>query len=182
MEELVKKDILVILKKALHYIKKHDILLLTELSNHTIHDASIFQDKDSVSIAVIVYALSKIMEREGGRLDKKVIGSIKQAYDSLSNNNTEAYKSSIRKLFEEISKIDTKLKLYIEEVINQAEIKKGSKLYEHGISLARAAEVLGISQWELMNYVGKTKIIERTPKETDIRRRIETARKLFNIR
>ena len=77
-----------------------------------------------------------------------------------------------------ISTIDSKLKLYIGEVITQAEIKKGSKLYAHGISLGRAAEVLGISQWELMFYIGKTKLID-VKGCVGVRERLNYARSLF---
>ncbi len=79
--------------------------------------------------------------------------------------------------FDFINKIDTKLKLYIEEVISKAKVKKGSKLHEHGLSIARTAEVLGISQWELMNYVGKTTI--STVDGVDVKTRLNFARKLF---
>jgi len=81
-------------------------------------------------------------------------------------------------MLELISKSDIKLKMYIEEVIRQAEIKKGTKLYDHGISLGQAANVLGISQWELMNYVGKTQISDHG-QSTNIVKKIKFTRGLF---
>ena len=161
--------------------EEKDIMDMKELSNHTIHNASIFQDEDSVSVAILIYSLSKIIERKQGELNYTNINNLlKAAYNSLDNNDVEDYRRRIRRLFHFISTIDTKLKLYIEEVINQALIKKGSKLYEHGISLARAAEVLGISQWELIFYIGKTKIPDSHEIEIiSLKNRLNHARSLF---
>ena len=80
-------------------------------------------------------------------------------------------------IFQLVSGIDKKLRLYVEEVINQAKIKKSSKIYYHGISLARAASMLGVSQWELMNYIGKTSITEFSP--GNVKKRLEFTRKIF---
>ncbi len=182
MDEVVKKDILRVLSDVTNILKveeEKDVADLRELSNHVIHDASIFQDEDSVSIAILIYSLSKVIERREGKLNYKVLlGLIRDAKNDLEQNRIDGYRKVIKKLFRFISTIDTKLKLYIEQVINQAEIKKGSKLYAHGISLGRAAEILGISQWELMFYIGKTKLPD-IKGGVSVRQRLSYARGLF---
>ena len=182
MDEVVKKDILKVLSdvaKILEEEEEKDIAELRELSNHTVHNASIFQDEDSVGIAILIYSLSKVIERREGRMNyNMLLKLIMDARKDLQSNKIDGYRGVVKKFFKFISTIDSKLKLYIEQVINQAEIKKGSKLYAHGISLGRAAEILGISQWELMFYIGKTNL-------TDIRggvrvkERLNYARGLF---
>ena len=183
MDELVRKDAISVLSEVIGILKvkeEKDAAEIRELSNHTIHNASVFQDEASVSIAILIYSLSKIIERKQWQLDYGSIASmLENAKEFLENEKFEEYTKSIKKLFGLISNIDNKLKLYIEEVINQAQIKKGSKLYEHGISVARAAEVLGISQWELMDYIGKTKLTEEIPDIIDLKTRIKFARGLF---
>jgi len=184
MNEIIKKDILSILSSTIEILKvkeEKDIVEMKELSNHTIHNASIFQDEDSISVAILIYSLSKIIERKQGELNyTNITNMLKAAYNSLDKNDADDYRKRIKKLFNFISTVDTKLKLYIEEVINQALIKKGSKLYEHGISLARAAEVLGVSQWELMFYIGKTKISDAYEAElVSLKSRLNYARSLF---
>lgn len=184
MNEIVKKDILLILSdiiKILTVKEEKDITEIKELSNHTIHNASIFQDEDSVSIAILIYSLSKIIERKQGELNyNNLLNLLKTASKHLTSDDINNYRKIINKMFKFISSVDSKLKLYIEEVINQAQIKKGSKLYEHGISMARAASILGISQWELMSYIGKTNITEIALEEPiDIKTRLKFARGLF---
>lgn len=183
MHETIKKDIVSVLSKLIGILSvkgEKDIIEVRELSNHTIHNASVFQDEDSISIAILTYSLSKIIERKQGELNyNNIVTLLKDAIDYLTKNNIDGYRETIRKMFNFISTIDTKLKLYIEEVINQAQIKKGGKLYAHGISIARAAEILGISQWELMNYIGKTKIVDRFEEELNVKNRLSFARGLF---
>ncbi len=178
MNEKIKRDIIAIIDECLKYINIQDIAGIKELSNHTIHNASIFQDQDSISIAVIMYALSKIFDRKK-TISKDIINILKKAKLALKNNKFELYRKTIKSLIENISKEDSKLKLYIQEVIEQAQIKKGSKLYEHGISMAQAASLLGISQWDLMNYVGKTKISDAFKEAMSVEQRLKFTRGLF---
>ncbi len=181
MNPIVKKDILDVLEKVISCVKNKNYSTLAELSNHVIHDASIFQDDDSVSFAILIYALSKTLQRcvECGVQFAKFEGLLSEAKIAVGNDNSVLYKSKIHELFSLIQSADDRLKLYIEEVIQKAKIKKGSKMHEHGISVARTAEVLGISQWELMNYVGKTWGHEVVSNE-DVKKRVAVTRKLFD--
>jgi len=184
MDRIVRKDALQIINKVIGILKtkenKH-IIELKDLSNHTIHNASVFQDHCSVSIAVLIYALSKIIERKQDSLDyDNILNLLKRLKENIQNNEDSKFNTSIKKLFSEISKLDSKIKLYVQEVINQAQIKKGSKLCEHGLSCAKASEVLGISQWELMNYIGKTNLAENVPEIINVRARLKFARGLFS--
>jgi len=183
MNDLVKKDIIAVLSRAVELLEESDeidYVGMKELSNHTIHNSSIFQDPDSVSIAVLVYSISKIIERQA-HVDEKIVGLLKNALRYLRENDVKSFEDSIKKSFEQISTVDSRLKMYIGEVIDQAQIKKGSKLFEHGISLARAAEIMGVLQWDLMGYVGQTRIIDNAPQQSDVISRLRYARKIFGV-
>ena len=177
----VKKDVLQVLKKAQRYINNRHSKKLKHLSDYTIKNASVFQDSDSLSIAVVVYALSKLLERWGFESEyadqaRNLLGS---AQFSLESGRLEEYRDTIKKLFEFTSSIEDKFKLYIDKVIEKAQIKKGSRLYEQGLSVSRAAELLGIGQWELMSYIGKTRIHDEADISSDVKQRLEFARSLF---
>lgn len=162
MDETVKGDILSTLSEVIAILEtkeEADILEIRKLSNHTIHNAAVFQDEDSISVAILIYALSKVMERRLGKVDySKLISMLLNARGFLDKGKEDNYRRVIKTIFTSISKLDKKVELYVEEVINQAQIKKGGKLHEHGLSIGRAAVILGISQWELANYVGKTNL------------------------
>ena len=183
MNELVRKDALQILDRVIEILQvkeEKDTQELKELSNHTIHNASVFQDDCSVSIAVVVYALSKIIQRHQYELNYvKFIKILEKARKSVANNEDYNFSLSIKELFSEISRIDDKLKAYMQEVINEAQVKKGCKLCEHGLSTAKASELIGVSQWELMKYLGNTSLNEHSA-GIDVKTRVKFARGLFS--
>ena len=78
----------------------------------------------------------------------------------------------------ELTKLDPKLKIHIKEVFEKARINKASRLYEHGISAGRTADLLGISTWELMDYSGTTGLADKGITK-DVKERIKIARELF---
>ena len=69
----------------------------------------------------------------------------------------------------------------IKEIFEKSRINKGSIIHEHGISIGRVSELLGISKWELVNYIGKTGVHEIHEMEK-ARRRLLIARKTFNLK
>ena len=181
MNSIIKADILAILAEIEHAIDVHDISRLKPISNHTIHNASIFQDNDSVMMAIITYSLYKVLNLQA--LSTTVVRQhLKSMQDALAESNLPRYNHETKKMLALISKADSKMKLYIDHVIEQAEVKKGSKLYEHGISASTAASIMGISVWELMNYIGKTGISENFPSSIPVKKRLEHARSLFSSR
>ena len=60
-------NILRILKEAKIALESKDSYKLKVLSDQTIHTAAVYQDADNVVVAVLVYALAKIVERESYR-------------------------------------------------------------------------------------------------------------------
>lgn len=183
MNITVKKDISTILLNAVYALRKNDVQRLRLLSNQTIHNASIFQDEYSVSIAVAIYALFKVIEDENNgknrELQRSVIPLLIKANRYLKRERIKQYMQTIKEIFRLIGRHDARFKLFVDEVIQYADIKKGSKLFEHGLSTAMASQVLGISQWELMEYIGKTKIVDFQKPHIRAGERLSLARGLF---
>ena len=187
MDKQVKDDILNVLKEALVAIKNIDTIKLRDLSNKTLHSSSIFQDENAISIAVVCYALSKIFERiqyqgykDWNIFHEIILTNLNKAKEDLEKDNLTNYQVSIKNILNVIEKLSSNLKKYVKELIEQAQIAKGSRLYEHGISIGRTAELLGISKWELMDYTGKTGISDVQENiSMPIDKRIKFARSLF---
>jgi hypothetical protein len=189
MHHYVQATIEDILEQTVRAVELRDTLSLRKLSNYTIHSVSIYQDEYSISIAVILYALSKIIERhrygeteKWTRIYEDFIQRLQKASNFLHKDRYAKYSNTMKQIFKKISKLDSQIALYIEEVIEKSKVNKGSRIYEHGISMARVAEILGVSEWELMNYVGKTKIIDSEEDISNIKVRLDYAREVFNIR
>jgi len=187
MKDVVREDILAILDDALDAIKDNDIQKLRDISDHTIHDSSIYQDKYSISIAVVMYSLSKIFQKNmykqfkgWKRFYESCMKNLNESKSALLKNDIDSYDKELKDLYKDISGLEHKLGIYITEVLNQAQIKKSGKVYEHGLSVGRAAELLGVSKWELMRYLGQTKIIDSQPLATkSVKERLKFTKKLF---
>ncbi|HIH39378.1 TPA: hypothetical protein HA219_01480 [Candidatus Woesearchaeota archaeon] len=184
MDADIKKEIVYVLTKALSLIKREDFVSLKELSNHVIDNAAIYQDKDSIQVAVIIYSLAKILEREkssGKQISASLNIEIEKAVSRLIDNDEEKYRKEITHVFRQIHENDEKLYMYIQNIIEKANIAKGTKVYEHGISAGRVSEILGISQWDLMSFIGKTRIADEEGLTPDISKRLSFAKKLFKV-
>ncbi|MBS3143837.1 hypothetical protein J4446_03120 [Candidatus Woesearchaeota archaeon] len=188
MDEGVKKEILETLKGSIEAIAKDDVKKLRDLSNRIINSSSLDQDEDVITMAVMLYSLSKIYERTDYRkysgwklLNETIRNSLRGALFALENSDVTNFEKNMKNILDVIDKLDNKLKSYIKDVIHDAQIARGSRLYEHGLSLGRTAELLGIDKWELTEYVSKTGIAEVKEGFTlTEEKRIKSLRRLFN--
>lgn len=181
------ENIINILEKARKALKQEDTILIKNLSNRTVHSSSIDQDPDNINIAVILYTLSKLLERTRykempgwGKFEKTYIDSIDNALIALKRKDIPAYRSQINRITQEIELISGHLKDYIQDVFRKAQISKASRIYEHGISRENAAKILDVSLWELNQYVGQTGISEVSITYTwDIKQRLKFTQEMF---
>ena len=182
-----KENVIEILEKAKKAIRESDVIEIKNLSNRTMHTSSIYQDPDNINIAVILYALSKIIERTHYRdlpgwskFEKTYTSAIDNSLIALKRNDIEVYRDQIDQIKDEIKNLSGHLKTYIEQVFKKAQINKASRIYEHGISLEKTAKILGVSLWELNSYVGQTGIAEVNLTYTlDIKQRLKNAEEIF---
>lgn len=177
MEQAVKTSTARLLNQSIAAIRKGDAFRLKELSSTNVHSAAVFQDEDSLSISVVVYALSKIIEHAGRK--GSIIAQLERALSFLKSGRDEKYRATISSLVRTIEAEDYRLKRFAATVIEQAQVKKGCALCEHGISLGRVSNLFGISRWELMRYLGKTRAAEVSSENIPTEDRLKFARGLF---
>ncbi len=168
MDVTVKKDVLAVLKSTLTAIKSGHEAGLHELSNHLLHSMSIYQDPDVIDVAVAVYSLDKILEQEKYKLHPKmrkfvrdILVHLNYAIENLRKEDWPEYSRSISEMLGEIQGFTKQIRFYIGGLLDYAKIKKGTKLYEHGLSLGQAAEAMHVTKWELMPSAGQSVEPER---------------------
>jgi predicted transcriptional regulator len=179
MADVIRQDILRVLADTIDSLRKGDYERLIPLSNRTIHNATIYQDDLSIATATLIYALGKILMRsvEQGQQPIDVTPSLIKLDGLLAQSKDEEFRKAMQELLADIAKQDEKMHMYVEEVLQKARLKKGSKLHEHGMTVAKAAQMLGLSQWELMSYVGKTEMPDDM--REDAVRRYAAAKEMF---
>ena len=178
-----------ILDRSINAIKKEDIISLKDLSNQSIHDAAIIQDEHTITIAVLVYTLSKFYERKFHYGTFKgwhgfcndCLEGLEKAREKLQKNDIEGFENELKSYMKNLSNSDGKLNNYIKDVLNRARVNKASRLYEHGLSIGRTADILGINNYELMDYIGKTYIADvKENKTLSVKKRMEVVRNIFS--
>jgi hypothetical protein len=180
-------NILRILEETKIAFEKGDVVSLKNLSNQTIHTASTKQDPINIILAVIVYSLSKILERTDYKkykdwnvLHKTIHSSIDNSIAAVKKKDEAKLKKSLELIRNSVRKLSGNFKQYIEEVFRKASISKASRIYEHGISMEKTAKLLGITMYELAEYAGKTGIPNMPEgKTTDVKSRIKLVESFF---
>jgi hypothetical protein len=158
-------NILRILKETKRLIEEDSAQELRALSNQTIHSATISQDGDNIVVAVLVYSLGKVMERDHYRnlegwaeFYEAVTRNLTLSVKSLEKDNLKNARIYLGRIRNSLNKIDGDLGRYIKDVFKKAEINKAFKLYEHGLSTEKTAELLGVSLWDMASYIGQSHI------------------------
>ncbi len=160
------------------------------LSNQTTNTAALTHDPDNIAAAVIVYSLSKILERG----DYKNLPGWKKFYDvyinaidniitALEKNDDKLYRQNVETIQKSMNNVSGKLKDYVQDTLRKAKINKASKIHEHGISMERTASLLGITMYELANYIGRRDFDNQEldlSKEVKIKTRVKTAMEMFS--
>jgi hypothetical protein len=156
-----------ILTETLEAIKSGNTQTLKDLSNQTIHTASITQDQDNIMVAVIIYSLGKIFERKDYHLlpgwksfYTLTKTSLERSIKDIDSNNDDKFRKDIQIISKAINKVSPKLKKYVQDVFERAKVNKASRMYEHGISLGKTANLLGTTLYELAGYTGTSGIAD----------------------
>lgn len=180
-------NVLRILEETKVAIEKDDPAEIKELSNQTINTAAYTQDSDNILVAVVVYSLSKILERENykkypdwNNFYKIMINSLNSSIEDIKKKDEKKFRHDFKTIRRAIGKLSGKFKDYIREVFRKALINKASRIYEHGISMEQTAKLLGITQYELADYAGKTGISDVPESQTmNVKQRIKLAKEFF---
>ena len=182
-----RENILRIFQGTKEAIAKGDVAKIRSLSNQTTNTASLTHDPDNIAVAVIVYSLSKIIEREDYRrlqgwdnFYKTYIGAIDKIIIALQKNDEKTFRANIELIRRAIDKLSGKLKDYIQDVFRGASINKASRIYKHGISMEKTAKLLGITMFELADYTGQGKTADAPESKTmDVNARNKLAMEMF---
>ena len=157
-----KGHVIKVLEETKRAVNERDVLTLKDLSNRTIHSASVYQDTDSIAIAVVIYTLSKIIEREERIGEKRCSGFcdnasrfIENSIKSLKENKAEEFRNNLGKIRKSADRFPGDFRKDVSEVFRKASINKAAKIYEHGISMEQTADLLGLTLFELASYSGQ---------------------------
>ncbi len=184
----IKKTLLDIINGVKESFNHYDAETIMELSNHIIHSVSIYQTKRLLQFAIIVYSIGKIMakgkirrypQESWNEFETIVRRELNNSYKAVFEDKLKVFDKSLLKLQKAIMMLDSSFMAFTDHVIHNAMLKKGLKVYEHGVSIKRVSELFGINEWELRQYAGKSRIIDREPVKSDVKDRLKKVRAFF---
>lgn len=176
-------NVLRILRETRRLVEEDKANELKALSNQTVHSAAISQDGDNVVVAVLVYSIGKVMERDHYRsmegwseFYSVLVKNLKLAADNLEKGEVDKCRRNLGVIRNSLNRLEGDLGRYIKDVFRKAEINKAFKLYEHGLSSEAVAELLGVSLWDLASYIGQSTIGDAHAAVTmDVKERVKMA-------
>ncbi len=184
MEEEVKKEILYDLAEAIRIIEEReekDVEELKTLSDHAIDDVALHKDLDIVSITVLIYSLYKVISQMEKQDYENLLSELENAKKNLEQDNLGKYNKSVKTLFEIVRGSSDKIKEHLQDVMHAARIKKGTALLQKGLSIGQAAGLMGLSNWDLQYYAGRTTSLEQHQEKISASKRLRKALNIFGI-
>lgn len=184
MNEVIVKEILEILSKTINILEvkeEKDIEELKGLSDRAVEGVALYKNLDMISVTVLVYSIYKIAKDITPKDYQEILGGLRFAKDSLDRRNLGRYNKSIKQVYDIVRKCNAKVKEHLQDVMHAAKIKKGNVLLQKGLSLGQAAGLMGLSNWDLQQYAGKTTVIEPHREAVPAKKRMITALKIFGM-
>lgn len=177
------EDSLKVLEKTIRAINTKDFISLERTSNEVIHNIAVEHDEVSASISKIVYGIFKLdrhsLNKSVPLPFENIVIELIRLHDILGSGKIKEFLKESKKVTSLIEKLGEDIHLH--NVIDRAGVKKGGKVYDHGVSIGQAATTMNVSQWELYPYVGKSRLNDY-PEDVDkrVKYRIEYTRRLFS--
>ncbi len=184
MKEEIKKEILYDLTETIRILQereKKDLKELEELSNHGIEDVAAHKDIDLVSVTVLIYSFYKIIDSISEENYTKILKEIIEAKQSLELRQFGKYNRNMKTLFQLVKKSNAQIKVHFHDVLDAAKIKKSALLFSKGLSIGQAAGLMGLSNWDLQSYAGKTTALDQHEESIPAAKRVSTALKIFGV-
>jgi hypothetical protein len=184
MKAVIKKDLLHLFSRTIEIMAqkdKTDLEELKDLSEHAIEDVAVHKDMDLVSITVLIYSIYKIFPDISDEHYKDLYLEMQRAQQQLEQNNMGRYNQEVKVLFDLVRNANAKIKVHLNDVMHAARIKKSASLLSKGLSIGQAAGIMGLSNWDLQQYIGRTVYYNEHKECTPCESRVDLAFKLFGV-
>jgi hypothetical protein len=167
-------------ERSISAIRSKDALALRKVSSDAISEAAVDQHRELILLGLVDYGLSKMLSKTHYQeVNSKFYEEILEHFRSCLRGDKENLLFHLEAIEDMVIKLDETHGHYTENLIEQAKVKKASNLYYKGISLRRSAELMGIDEARLMDYVGSGRGHELKEGGSFLKRRISNARRVF---
>lgn len=161
---------------------------LRELANSVMKKAALENDVVLAHIAVLAYALHKILTKEhvtkSGfwlEYEMSLTESIEKAINALKAGEGDNFEKALNSVGVNLEKIDAELGRYVQSTYTKGKVKYAADAYYYGVSLSQAAALTGASKDELQSYIGVTKQHDLLKDKKGIKLRLDEFKKSMGL-
>jgi hypothetical protein len=183
MKETVRQSLIKDITKSIVVLEKNDsstAMDLKTLSEHVVGDVALYKNMDAVTLAILIYSMYKSILCISASKHPEFIKGLKILQSSLQEKKFNKYNTAMKHLFTLLKNCDSRIKTHIHDVFYAAKIKKGTDLMERGLSIARAADLMGVSRWDVIHYGGSNVITQSHTESWPATKRLALAKKIFS--
>lgn len=184
MKEGIKKEALYDFDHVILILENRELMdveKLKELSDHAIEDVAVLKDLDVISITVLIYSIYKVVKSLNDVDYRTLLGQLKKTRNSLQQGDYGSYNNNMKLLFDIVRRGNAQVREHLQDVMQAARIKKGTTLLEKGLSIGQAAGLMGLSNWDLQQYAGKTPVLGSHNEAVPAKLRVKKALLLFGV-
>lgn len=185
MEESIKKEILYDIGQAIEILKSRetkDVEELRILSDHAIEDIAVQKDLELVTITVLLYSIYKVVPCMQKDNYQNLLTGLTALKNALQRGDLGSYNRNVRNLYAIVRRCNAKVQEHLQDVMHAARIKKGTVLLQRGLSIGQAAGLMGLSNWDLQPYAGKTTALGEHQESIPAEKRLLTAFAVFGMK
>ncbi len=152
--------------KLLKALKKRDSMELKRLSNMFIERAAVEENKSLVDLSLIAYALYKMLSKLHLRDRPEWAAFLLDVEKDLAEAEGLGDKANLESILEkdiirDIHEMNESFGNYMNDVLDQARTKQASRIYARGLSLSKALELTHADRYQVLQYIGDTRIHDR---------------------
>jgi len=167
-------------------VEERDVHSLRKLSNKALEEVSLNNRPAFLKLALLSYAFAKVIqkphywrERSPTVFFAKALTAMAKAA-SLADKDEHAADGVLDEVTRMIGELDGVEQRYVKGLIDKSQLKIASTLYGQGFSLDRAVEMTGADKRELIRYIGKTIMFDRTKGPKSINDRLKALKSILS--
>ncbi|VVC04954.1 Uncharacterised protein [Candidatus Burarchaeum australiense] len=168
------------------YVEEKDVHGLRKLSNKCLEKVSIDQHAAFLKPAMLAYAFAKVISKAHYWKDRSQAVFVNSALAKLSkaaklaDTDEPAALVLLDEIAEALKGLDVKDGRFVRDIMQKAALKMASTLYAQGFSLDSAVAVTGADKRELVKYIGKTLMFDRTGSAKTMEERLKSLRSILS--
>lgn len=162
-----------------------DVRQLRSLNNEGEKLIALEFDQRVYSITLLAYVLAKIISKPRylKKENKRQLSEVERKLAKLAglavNEEWEKFDAELQNARAVIEAVDKKDLRFVNGLFAKAQIKLAATLYAQGLSLGQAAALTGVEKREILDYSGRTLMIERVKAEMSIAERMKHLHRIF---